>query len=74
MKRNRKKNNKIRTRKKEDNLADRAARLEGDGSRLQLGTLRLLVPLRVPPLRLDLLLPPRHPPSRSLSLCLSLSL
>lgn len=42
------------------NLADGADDLEADGAGLELGPLRLLVLLRVPPLRIDLLLPPRH--------------
>jgi hypothetical protein len=36
--------------------------LEADGAGLELGALGLLIPLRIPPLRVDLLLlPARHP-------------
>lgn len=49
-------------------LADGADDLEADGPRLELRTPGLLVPLGVPPLRLDLLLAPRHPALVSASL------
>ena len=42
-------------------LADGADDLEADGAGLELGPLGFLVPLRVTPLRVDLLLPARHP-------------
>ena len=42
-------------------LADGADDLEADGAGLELGPLGLLVPLRVTPLRVDLLLPAGHP-------------
>jgi len=42
-------------------LADGADDLEADGAGLVLGPLGFLVPLRVTPLRVDLLLPARHP-------------
>jgi len=42
-------------------LADGADDLEAHGAGLELGPLGLLVPLRVTPLRVDLLLPAGHP-------------
>jgi hypothetical protein len=43
-------------------LTHRADDLEADGAGLELGALGLLIPLRIPPLRVDLLLlPARHP-------------
>lgn len=42
-------------------LADGADDLEADGAGLELRPLGFLVPLRVTPLRVDLLLPARHP-------------
>ena len=47
-------------------LADGADDLEPFGAGLELRALGLLVLLRAPPLRVDLLLPPRHPPLSSL--------
>lgn len=45
---------------KTEDLADWADDFETDSPSLDLRALRLLVPLSVPPLGLDLLLPPRH--------------
>lgn len=42
-------------------LADGTDDLEADGAGLELGPFGFLVPLRVTPLRVDLLLPARHP-------------